>query len=97
MDHPGIDPPDGDDGIRTIRGNPLANEKIFGDRLFHPPFKSPLFFKRPPAVAYVPDVIGRFIRCLAEARRGDEDEQKEGKNVHDSILRRRAKVCQQNG
>jgi hypothetical protein len=36
-----------------------------------------LFFKGPPAIPDLPDLIRGFIQLLAEARSGDKDHQKE--------------------
>jgi hypothetical protein len=79
MGDPGIDPSDCIDGIRTIRGDLVANEEILCNRFIHPFFKSMLFFNRPPAIADFPDLIRGFIQRLAEARHGDKKCQKENK------------------
>jgi hypothetical protein len=56
MGDPGIDPSDRIDGIRTIRGDLVADEEIFRNRFLHPFFKPMLFFNRPPAVTDFPDL-----------------------------------------
>jgi hypothetical protein len=73
MVDPGIDPSDRIDGIRTIRGDPVANEEILCDCLIHPFFKPTLFFNRPTAITNFPDLIRGFIQRLADARRGDKE------------------------
>jgi hypothetical protein len=92
---PGIDPPNRIDGIRTIRGDPVANEEILCDRFFHPFFKPTLFFNRPSAIADFPDLIRGLIQRLAEAWRGDKKCQKENKKMHCSIFNRMTADCQQ--
>jgi hypothetical protein len=97
MGDPGIDPSDRIDGIRTIRGDLVADEEILRNRFLHPFFKPMLFFNRPPAVTDFPDLIRGFIQRLAEARGGDKKCQKENKKRHGSILKRMAADCQQRG
>jgi hypothetical protein len=95
MGDPGINPSDRIDGIRTIRGDLVANEEILRNRFIHPFFKPMLFFNRPSAIADFPDLIREFIRRLAEARSGDKNDQKENKKRHSSILKRMIEDCQQ--
>jgi hypothetical protein len=64
MGDPGIDPSDCIDGIGTIRGDPVTDEKIFRNRLIHPFFEPTFFFNRPPAIPDFPDWI-RGLKLLA--------------------------------
>jgi hypothetical protein len=95
MDDPGINPSDRIDGIRTIRGDIVANEKILRNRFIHPFFKPMLFFNRPPAITDFPNLIRGFIQCLAEAWSGGKKDQDENKKRHHSILKRMTEDCQQ--
>ena len=93
--HPGINPPDRIDGIRTIRGDVVANEEIFRNIFLHPFFKTALFFNRPAPIADFPDLVRGFTRRLAETRsRGKKDQGKNEKG-HGPILKRMAEDCQQ--
>jgi hypothetical protein len=96
MGDPGINPSHRIDGIRTIRGDLVANEEILRNRFLRPFFKPTLFFDRPPAIADFPDLIRGFIQRLTEARRGDKDYEKENDKKHGCILKRIREDCQQN-
>jgi hypothetical protein len=110
MGDPGIDPSDCIDRIRTIRGDPVTNEKIFRNRLIHPFFKPMLFFNRPPPITDFPDLIRGLkllarrtgvpghvpaVKRLAEAGGRNKKNQKEKEKGHRLILKRRREDCQQ--
>jgi hypothetical protein len=84
----GIDPSDRIDGIRTIGGDPIANEEILRNGFFHPFFKLMFFFNGPTAVADFPDLVGGFIQCLTVAWNGDKNRQKENKKKHDHNIKK---------
>jgi hypothetical protein len=89
---PRINPSDRIDGIRTIRGDLVADEKIFRDRFIHPFFKPMLFFHRPTTIADLPDLVRRLTQRLAGARSGDKKNQKEDEKRHVPILKENQKI-----
>jgi hypothetical protein len=109
MGDSGIDPSDRIDGIGTICGDPVTDEKIFRNRLLHPFFEPTLFFDCPPAIPDFPDWI-RGLKLLAHRERlpghipaiqrlagtwiRDKKYQKESKEGHCPILKRKAEDCQ---
>jgi hypothetical protein len=68
MGDPCIDPPDGIRNICAIDRDIVADKEIFRNILLNPSAISMLLFNRPSSIAHLPDLVGRFMDRLAEAR-----------------------------
>jgi hypothetical protein len=91
----GVDPPDRIDGVRTVGGDSVADEKILRYILLHPLPEPLLFFNGPPPISHFPELIRGLIEGLTIARSAKEDHQKKKEGKHGSILKRRMFACQQ--
>ena len=85
MEYPGIDPSKPIDDICTVRGDLMADEKVFPHVFIHPFPELVLLFNRPSPVPDLPDLIRGLIDRLAEAWTGHNKDQKEHQQGNASL------------
>ena len=95
MGHPGVNPSNGVDEIRTIGREPVTDAEIVGHIFVNPFLESSFLFKVPLAIPHFPNLIRGFARHLTEARGAEKKDEKDNEQWHTSILRRRESCCQQ--
>jgi hypothetical protein len=93
MGNPGINPSDGIEYVRAIRGDLIANEKIFRNIVINPFCILRLLFNCPTLITDFPELIRRFICRLAEAWRGNKDSQEEDEKRKEDPFRRNYDVA----
>jgi hypothetical protein len=80
--HPGIDPSECINSIRTIRWDLITNKKILRQCFIHPFSKPIFFFDRPSVIADAPDLVRGIIEVLTEAWDWTQDNKEEDEQGH---------------